>query len=108
MTYHWTIPLVAAIANLVLAFVVYRTGQRTALVRAFTFLALTLVFWNLNFFVMYWASDPVAAFRATRGLRAVAMFVPPAVFHLSLALSDELGKRWWRILLLDYAFAALL
>ena len=51
MAYPWFIPLLAAVVTLVVAILVNRTGPRTELGQAFTFLASLLIFWNLNFFV---------------------------------------------------------
>ena len=108
MTYHWTIPLIAALANFGLGVVVWRTAQNTSTVRVFTFLSLTLVFWNLNFFVMYAVSDRVLAFELTRVFRAVAMLLPPAILHTSLALSGGLGSRARKVLVCDYALGVAL
>jgi signal transduction histidine kinase len=108
MTYHWMIPLIAAVASLVLASVVGRLGPKTVLSQVFTFLAIALVFWNLNFVVQYAVSDRTLAFEIVRVLRVGSMFVPPAIFHLSVAIRDRSSSIWTAVLLADYGVAIVL
>jgi len=108
MAFHSLIPLFAALASLVLAIIVNRSGPQTVGSRVFSFLACMLVFWNLNFFVLYSVSDHDLALSLTRIFRLGAFFVPPAVFHLIVALRERQYRSWGNILLADYGIACAL
>ncbi len=108
MAYRSLIPLLAAIASLVLAIIVDRSGPRTPVSRVFSFLACMLVFWNLNFFVLYSVSDYDLAFSLTRTFRLGAFFVPPAILHLIVALRERRHQFWRNVLLANYAIACAL
>jgi two-component system NtrC family sensor kinase len=108
MTYHWILPLFAAVTILVLAFTVNRRGTRTPTRDLFTFLACMLVLWNLNFFVLYSVSDRDVAFALTRVFRVGSLFMPPAILHLILSLRDERSRPWSLVLTLDYGIACFL
>lgn len=107
MRYHALIPFSAAIACLALAILVYRGGPRRDLARSFAFLALSLVLWNLNFFVLFFVKDYALALELTSVFRIGAFFVPPSVLRLTVVLrEDRGGSFWWRVLWGDYALAA--
>lgn len=105
MTYHWIIPLLAAIANLVLVGLVYLRGRNTRPERVFVFLASMLVFWNLNFFIVDSVESPDLAFKLTWLFRMGVMFVPAATLHLILALQENRSRLWTVVLSLDYLLA---
>jgi len=105
MTYHWTIPLIAALASLALSLLVRRAGPRTDLNRIFTFLSLALVGWNLNFVILYSVSDPSLAFELTRLSRAVSVFLPPLTLHLAAALARRRSAWLTATIRLDYALS---
>ncbi|MBI3782712.1 MAG: GAF domain-containing protein [Deltaproteobacteria bacterium] len=107
MQYPWISPLIAAIASLLLGIFVYRLGPQNALRRAFIFLAVILVLWNLNFFALYSVKDEYLVAQLTRVLRLGAIFLPPAMFHLFHALQKR-SKAWKAALLADYGIAVLL
>ena len=104
LSYACLIPLAAALLTLGLAIVVLRTGQHAEPARAFVFLATALVFWNLNFFILYSVSDHDLALSLTRVLRVGGLFAPPAIFHLALSLRSQRHPAWRKALLLDYGF----
>jgi len=106
--YPWLAPLVAAVATLGLAILVARRGERTALTRSFVILAVILVFWNLNFFVLYSVADHDLAFGLSRVCRSAVMFLPPAVLHLLGSLGGQRRPIWWKILWVDYGVSFLL
>src|SRR5262245_7077629 len=95
MRYHALIPLLAAISCLGLAIFVRRAGPRTTPSSVFVFLALVLVFWNLNFFVLYFVTDYDLAFYLTSVFRVASLFLPPAILHLSVVLGTEEKARLW-------------
>jgi signal transduction histidine kinase len=108
MTYPWAPPLLAAIAILALGIVVHQRGPRTELNQVFTFLAVTLVFWNLNFFVLYSASDPVLTFRLIRVFRVGNIFMLPAIPHLVMVLRERRSRFWRTAMIADYGFSCVL
>lgn len=101
-------PLLAAVANLVLAAVVARRAQRDSLRTAFVVLAILLVFWNLNFFILQSVENYNLAFSLSRICRTAVMFLPPAILHLMLAVRGPLRPGWRRALQIDYAFSSFL
>jgi two-component system, NtrC family, sensor kinase len=108
VTYAWLIPLVAAVATLALAILVNRVGARTEPGQVFTFLASVLVFWNLNFFVLYYVSDHNLALGLTRIVRVGGLFAPPAILHLAIALRPRRSELWWKVLAVDYCLTFLI
>src|SRR5215472_2169828 len=109
MTYHWVIPLVAAIASLGLAVFVERTGPRTELRQVFAFTAVALAFWNLIFVVLYSVSNYQLAFELSRVLRSGAIFLFPAILHLAIAAPERPRSPWvWSALIANYLLFGLL
>jgi hypothetical protein len=108
LTYHWLIPLSAALANLTLGFIVYRSKYSTPLGRLFSRVSILLALWNLNYFLLYFVASEEVAFSLTRPFRTSANFVPVAVLHIVIALRAERPSVWYRILALDYLAATVL
>lgn len=106
--YHWIIPLFAAVASLALCILVNRAKGHTELGKVFTFLATTLVLWNLNFFVLYSVADRNAAFQLTRLFRVGSIFLAPAVLHLVFALDCQRPRVWRVGLIAAYGGACVL
>lgn len=101
--------MVAAIASLALAVVVYRRAPDRTLGRVFAVLATTLFFWNLNFVVLYSVRTYSTAALLSWIFRTGAVFLLPAILHLCLVLPGRALSRQWRMALaLDYALAAVL
>lgn len=106
---HGLIPLTAAAASFVLAGLVYGTAPDKRLGRAFGFLALTLVFWNLNIFALSAFDDYTSALEYSRLFRTGSLFLLPAILHLTLVLPGRPIPLVWRaVLILDYAVSAFL
>jgi signal transduction histidine kinase len=93
MSYHWIVPLLAAIASLVLGVVVYRSADESPVRRLFAVLALMLVFWNLHAFVLFYVKDIHLAFVLSKVFRSGSLLVVPAITHLTLLLKDR-PPRW--------------
>lgn len=108
MSYPWITPLIAALLSLGLAVLVNRTGPKTPLSQVFTFLACMLVFWNLNFFVLYSVTDRDLALELTRYFRLGSFFLLPAILHLSVVLYGRPSRIWRAVLVVDYAVTCLL
>jgi len=103
------VPLVAAIASCMLAIIVFPRAPDRILGRVFGLLAITLVFWNLNFFVLYAVSDYERAFYWSWLLRTGAVFLLPAILHISLVLPGRpLARPWLYVLMGSYIWAAIL
>lgn len=108
MMYHAVVPLFAAVAIMGLSIVVYRSLGHTELGKVFTFLATTLVLWNLNFFVLYSVTDYDIAFNLTRLFRVGSNFMAPAIFHMGIALRRQRAPAWGKALGLAYLAACAL
>lgn len=106
MEYHWLVPLTAAVANAFLATLVNRKGQHSPLHQVFTFLAVSLVFWNLIYVVLYSVKDVGLASQLASLYRSGGLFLFPAVLHLCVALPNRPRSRTLSNLVwLDYLFA---
>lgn len=103
MPLAWLVPLVSALASLVLAELVRRRKPQTELTEVFSFLTMMLVSWNLIFFVLYSVTDKELALALARFLRVGSFLVPPAILHLTLALRPQRPRLWNRVLALDYS-----
>ena len=108
MVYPWLTPLIGALACFLLATVVSRRGPNNALSQSFVFLAVMLVFWNLNFFILYSVSDYALAFDLTRVLRIGSFFLMPAILNLFVAVRQSRSSGWRVVLIADYAVACFL
>lgn len=103
MTYHWIIPLLAVLANLALGLAVYRIGPAGRLRRTFIITVVSLACWNLLYVVFYSVTDHDRAFELARIVRCGAVFLFPAVVHLTIALPGRPRSRLlWQLLVLDY------
>jgi len=105
---YWIVPLFAAVANALLAISVANVAPRSELSRAFAFLATMFVFWNLNFFSLYFFEDYDTAEYATRVFRLGAVFLPAATFHLVASLQTRNANTWTWTLWANYFVATLL
>jgi len=106
--YHWLIPLVAALANLIVFVPVLRQGVRHRLHRVFACMTLVIAVWNLDIFCLYYFSDIVSAELWSRVFRTGICFSPPVIFHFALVLSGTQGRRWWNALTVGYGIAVAL
>ncbi len=106
MEYHWIVPLVASVANVVLAVVVNRHGRERHVSEVFTFLAVALVFWNLIYVVFYSVDNVALAAPLGSFFRAGALYLFPAVFHLCCALPGRARSRALQAVVIgDYLLA---
>jgi signal transduction histidine kinase len=108
MRYHCLVPLTAAVANLLICALVVRQGLRDRLHRAFAWMALTIVSWNLAIFSLYYFTDPADAEWWSRVFRVGICLAPVATFHFALTLSESRGALWRVLLGAGYGLAALL
>ena len=105
MTYHWTIPLLAAAMNALLAAVVLRQNSRLAVNRLFGLLSLSLVLWNLNIFVLYYVDHAETAYYWSNLFRVGTLLAAPVAAHLFGALSESRSRSVWMLISASYALA---
>ncbi len=108
MRYHWLVPLVAAMANLVIGAIVLRHGVRDRLHRAFAWAALALAGWNLDVFSLYYFPDAATAEWWSRVFRTPMCLAPPALFHLTVLLLGFETRAWSVVVSAGYLAAGLL
>ena len=103
MRYHAFVPLAAAAANLIVCVPVVRKGMREPIFRAFLWMTLTVVAWNLDLFALYYFSDVASAEWWSRLFRTGVCFAPATAFHAALALSRSWRRPWTYLLFAGYA-----
>jgi len=108
MRLHALIPLIAAVANLIICVPVLRHGIHRPLLRAFAWMTLTLVAWNLDIFSLYYFTDMDTAAWFSRLFRTGVCLAPAAVFHAILTLSESRGRLWSTLLAVGYVIGAAL
>jgi signal transduction histidine kinase len=107
MGYDWLVPLAAALANfLIAAGVLWRS--RGATTRSFAWMALTLVFWNLDIFALYYFEDEPTAELWSRVFRTGIMLCPAAVFQASLLITEFRARAWHRVAVVGHAIGGTL
>ena len=97
MRYHCVVPLLGAAANILICILVLRQGIRDKLHRAFAWMGLAIVSWNLDIFALYYFTDREQAEWWSRLFRTGICLAPPIVFHFALVLSRSqhgLGEIW--------------
>jgi signal transduction histidine kinase len=107
MQYHAAVPLLAAVANLVIACAVVRRG-RSRLTVVFAWMTACLVCWNLDIFALYHFKDPAQAEWWSRVFRTGICFAPVTTLHGALVLIGSWGRPWRILLGVGYALATLL
>lgn len=108
MTYHWTIPLCAALLNGVLGTIVLLQGWRRPLNRLFCFLSATLVLWNMNIFILYYGGDPKWISYWSTVFRVGTLFAATVAAHLFVAFSETKSRVVWSLLGLGYLLSLFL
>jgi two-component system NtrC family sensor kinase len=98
MKYHWLVPLISAVLNVLLGVVVLAHDRRARLNQVFLLMSATMALWNLNNFVFYAIHDPSRALWWGSLLRPGTMLMPTTVLHLALVLTGT-PKRMSRWLL---------
>ncbi len=108
MTYHWLVPLIAAVLNGALGAVVLRYNPRHPLNRLFALLSLTLVFWHLDIFVLYYVHDAQSALYWSDVFRVGTLMAPAVAAHMLLVFSESRSRPLWILLGIAYALAIFL
>jgi hypothetical protein len=108
MGLHAAIPLVAALANLVIGAAVLGRGWTDRLARSFAFFSLCLTAWNLGIFALYYFEDPATAEWWSRMCRTGIVLGPAAAFHTVLLLNDRRSRGSSALLGAAYIISAVL
>jgi signal transduction histidine kinase len=108
MTYHWIVPLVAAILNAVVGLVVIKNNSKSGLNRCFTFLSIAIVSWNLNIFALYFLQDEQQALYWSGVFRVGTLMAASLASHLMVLLSGTRSRIVWSLLGLSYALTIVL
>jgi hypothetical protein len=106
MRIHAAVPLIAALANLLIGVAMMSKGMQHRVVRIVTLLSVTLVAWNLGIFSLYHFPDSESAEWWSRLARSVVLFGPVLAYHLTLVLSPVKRRGAYPILWFGYALAA--
>jgi len=102
MHHHALVPLVAAVANAII-FVLVLRGGTNPIRRAFAWMTLTVISWNLDIFALYYFPDADSALWWSMVFRTGVCLVPAAVLHSVCVLTGATGRRWWSVLAVGYA-----
>ena len=109
MRYHCAVPLIGAVGNLIIGGLVLRHGVRDRVHRAFGFMTLNAICWNLGIFSLYYFQDPVEAEWWSRIFRTGIIFAAPSTYHLTVLFLGPVFRRGDRKLVAaGYLFASLL
>ena len=108
MTYHWIVPLAAAVLNVVLGAVVISRDPHRRLYQLFAFLSVTLVLWNLNIFVLYFETDPPTAMYWSGVFRVGTLMAPSVAAHMFAEFSGWRSRSLWALVLVGYGLSVVL
>ena len=89
MNYFATAPLIAAIANFLLAFFVLYQAPGQTLNRVFFFFGLAVSIWTFGAFMMFRVEDAESALLWTRILHVGVILLPLTFFHLAMLISES-------------------
>jgi signal transduction histidine kinase len=108
VSHHWLIPLFAAAANFLMSAGLLRRALRDRAARIVGLLGLLGAAWNLDFFALYYFSDPARADWWACFFRTFMCFGPPVILHSAVVVMDYRGPLWRRVLVFGYGFATAL
>ena len=108
MHYHALVPLVAAVANAIICALVLRDGMRNPVSRAFAWMTLTFISWNLDIFSLYYFADAPSALWWSMVFRTGICLAPTAVFHTVCLQTGTSGRAWSALLAAGYTAGAIL
>lgn len=108
MTYHWIVPLLAAVLNASVGFVVLRHNPRNLLNRCFGLLSATIVSWNLNIVVLYALENEQQALYWSGVFRVGTLMAASVALHMMVLLNGTRSRVIWGLLGLSYGVALVL
>src|SRR4026207_2192959 len=108
MTYHWIVPLVAAILNAAVGLIVLRHDPKTPLNRCFGLVSATVVSWNLNILFLYALENEQQALFWSGVFRVGTLMAGSVALHMMILLNGTQSRLIWSLLGISYAIALLL
>jgi signal transduction histidine kinase len=90
---HAAIPLIAALANVVILVATLSQGVGKRVIRLFSVLCLCTASWNLGMFSLYHFPDPESAEWWSRIFRVGMIFAAPVAYHFATTLAP--GESRW-------------
>ena len=87
MGIHAAVPLIAALANVVIWVATLSQGVSQRVIRIFSVLCLCVASWNLGMFSLYHFPDPESAEWWSRIFRTGMIFAPPVAYHFANAMA---------------------
>ncbi|MCW5888943.1 MAG: GAF domain-containing protein [bacterium] len=108
MRYDWLVPLLAAVANVVICGAVLWRRRRDRMAWVFAAMTLTIAAWDLGIFALYFFEDPARAEWWSRLARVGMCFAPVAGFHTAVLITGFRGRAWDTALGVGYLSAAVL
>jgi signal transduction histidine kinase len=104
---HAAVPLIAALANVIILVATLSQGVSQRVIRIFSVLCLCTASWNLGMFSLYHFPDPESAEWWSRIFRVGMIFAAPVAFHLGIAVAPG-ESRWPKAMcVVGYVGAAL-
>jgi signal transduction histidine kinase len=104
---HAAIPLIAALANVVIWVATLSQGVSQRVIRIFSVLCLCVASWNLGMFSLYHFPDPESAEYWSRIFRVGMIFAAPVAYHFANAMTPG-DSRWPRVIcVVGYVIATL-
>lgn len=89
MHFYWLPPLLAAVLDLLLSMLVLWRAPHRRLNQTFALFALCLTSWNLDIAALYFFTDHELALYWSAVFRYGMLFLPPAIYHVALALTGR-------------------
>jgi signal transduction histidine kinase len=93
---HAAIPLIAALANVVIWIATLSQGINQRVTRTFSVLCLCMASWNMGMFSLYHFPDPESAEWWSRVFRVGMIFAPAVAYHFTTVLAPG-EDRWPRV-----------
>jgi signal transduction histidine kinase len=104
---HAAVPLIAALANVVIWIATLSQGVSQRVIRIFSVLCLCMASWNMGMFSLYYFPDPESAEWWSRIFRVGMIFAPAVFYHFTTAMAPG-DSRWPRVVcLVGYVGATL-
>jgi signal transduction histidine kinase len=94
---HAAVPLIAALANVVIWVATLSQGVSQRVIRIFSVLCLCVASWNLGMFSLYHFPDPESAEWWSRIFRTGMIFAAPVAYHFATAMAPG-DSRWPRVI----------
>jgi signal transduction histidine kinase len=108
MRYDWLVPLLAAVANILICGAVLWRRRRDRMAGVFAAMTVTIAAWDFGIFALYFFEDPAQAEWWSRLARVGMCYAPVAGFHTALLITGYRGRLWDLVLGVGYLAATIL